>query len=351
MKFWDHHKPLLLELEPINGFYIPEMPLPNKPSSEIEWKIPNKGYRNFAYWINSFLLNTDQSFINTGGTNRIILQFKAGTSTSASVYSTAPEFGRFEISYGSSSSPHDVSRRDLYSRHSTLSFIDGFAWTVNETDKTKIMQYARYIIPPPSLSCGEAGLYLSLVAGHDTAHYNHFLLARAIIDPSVTKEYDTLYEEGWIIEFPANYTRILPNVLAYCAYHSHPPKFNFYDTSGAAVRIRSAQPFAGSPDVMIGSDNTAPSPDDYNLKSPIGSLSSQAHSVEIDTTLQECRIVRQGTYTPTTNVYLGEIGLFANVYNDADTSIKMMIARGIWETPVLLQANITYTIGIVLKLG
>jgi len=347
MKFWDHHKPLLLELEPINGFYIPEMPLPNKSSSKIEWKIPNKGYKNFAYWLNSILTNTGQTIVNIGGTSRTITQFR--TDYSATGYQSIPEMGRFEIAYGSSTNPHDVTRVDLYSRHSALSWMDGFSWVVHETDKTKIMQYTRYIFPPPSLSCGEVGLYLLANIGHTGRE--EFLLARAILDPVIEKEANTLYEEGWVIEFPANYTRMLANILAYCTQHGHPCKFRFYDINGNIVRVRGYQPSAGSPDVMIGSSNQSPSPDDYRLKSPIGSLSSQTQAVEIDTTLQECRIVRQGTYTPATNVYLGEIGLFMNVYDDTGASVKMMIARGIWETPVLLQANITYTIGIVLKLG
>jgi len=347
MKFWDHHKPLLLELEPINGFYIPEMPLPNKPLSEIEWKIPNKGYKNFAYWLNSILLNTGQTIINTGGASRTITQFR--TDRSYGNYQSVPEMGRFEMAYGSSTNPHDVTRVDLYSRHSALSWMDGFSWVVHETDKTKLMHYTRYIFPPPSLSCGEVGLYL---LGHiGTGDRDEYLLARAILDPVIEKEANTLYEEGWVIEFPANYTRVLPSILAYCAHHSHPAPIKFYDINGGIARIRSANPSTGVCDVMIGSSNQSPSPDGYSLKSPIGSLSSQSQAVEIDTTLQECRIVRQGTYTPTTNVYLGEIGLFMNVYDDTGASVKVMIARGIWETPVLLQANITYTIGIVLKLG
>ncbi|MEM2449047.1 MAG: hypothetical protein QXT14_08895, partial [Candidatus Bathyarchaeia archaeon] len=224
-----------------------------------------------------------------------------------------------------------------------------FPWTVHETDRTKLMHYTRYVFGAPSLTCGEAGLYMSFNLGNATPDY--FLLARAIIDPAITKEYDTLYEEGWVVEFPANYTRLLADMIAYCACLSHPSKFRIKDIDGNYRRVRVSQPSAGSPDVMIGSDNTAPSPDDYALKSPIGSLSSQSQSVEIDTTLQECRIVRQGTYTPSSNVYLGEVGLFMNVCEDTGTAYKMMVARGIWETPVLLQANVTYTIGIVLKLG
>ncbi|MEM1542892.1 MAG: hypothetical protein QXV82_09715 [Ignisphaera sp.] len=347
MKFWDHHKPLLLELEPINGFYIPEMPPPNKPLSEVEWKIPNKGYKNFPYWLNSIFLNTGQTITNTGGTSRTITQF--ATTTTANYTQTVPEMGRFEMSYGSSTDPHDITRIDLYSRHPALSFMDGFAWTVHETDKTKLMQYSRYVFAPPSLSCGEVGLYLLVNIG--VGAREDFLLARAILSPVVEKEANTLYEEGWVVEFPANYTRVLPAVLAYCTYHTHPPKIRFLDVNGNIARIRSNQPSTGVCDVMIGSNNQSPSPDDYSLKSPIGSLSSQSQAVEIDTTLQECRIVRQGTYTPTTNVYLGEIGLFTNFYDDTGASVKVMIARGIWETPVLLQANVTYTIGIVLKLG
>jgi hypothetical protein len=80
-------------------------------------------------------------------------------------------------------------------------------------------------------------------------------------------------------------------------------------------------------------------------------LGNQTHAVEIDTTLQECRIVRYGTYTPSTNVTLGEVALFINIYDTSGTARKIMVARGVWDTPVTLVAGTTYTIGIALKLG
>jgi len=104
---------------------------------------------------------------------------------------------------------------------------------------------------------------------------------------------------------------------------------------------------------MIGSDNTAPNPTDYNLKAPIASLASQTQSVEVDTTLQEVRVVRTGTYTPSSNVTLGEIGLFANLSGYVGgtlTSKKTMLVRVALGTPVTLYANTTYTLGIVIKL-
>jgi len=115
--------------------------------------------------------------------------------------------------------------------------------------------------------------------------------------------------------------------------------------------VRFEVPFAGSPDVVIGSDNSPPSPTDYNLKAPIGSLSDQVHAVEIDTAVQECRIVRTGRITPTTNITLGEVGLFCNVNDTTGTARRIMVARGIWDPPVTLEAGVTYTIGIALRLG
>jgi hypothetical protein len=337
---WNHHIPLILDLEPIKGFFIPECTLNEikSPRSKYLFKIPNKGYKNFAYLIHGTLTNTTQTCVDKDG-------------NSVSVEPSWLLITRLNI--GSSSNPHDVTRYELYSRYFSTG-IFGVHWLSEAIDKTSLIAFFRYSIPPPDKAVGEVGLYWHYFKG-TTASYAFqytFLIARAIIDPSVTKYAGTLYEEGWQIDFPSNYTRWgLRSIFELPYYYGGDFGSLLIDVNGSPFSLRQRSPFTGTLDLMIGSDNTPPSPTDYALKSPIGSLSSQSQSVEIDTTLQECRIVRTGTFTPSTNVTLGEVALFINVYDATGASRKIMVARGVWDTPVTLIAGTTYTIGIALRLG
>jgi hypothetical protein len=341
---WNHHKPLLLNLKPIEGFYIPEMDVIKRPKIDDYYDLKmfkNKGYRNLAYLLNMMITGTSQTIIDIGGTSRSL-----STSKEVSISVNERHFeGLWALNYGSSTNPHDVSRYELYSKHWTKG-PSGLAWLEELDTETRIQTYHIYAFAPPSKSCGEAGLYY-LVG--DVYH----LLARVILDPPINKEANTLFTEGWRITFPSNYTRWFLR----CFYLGH-----VYQSSdhGRIVRaidgsyyiIREQAPiYAGSTDVMIGRNNTSPTPSDYALIDPIGSLSSQSQSVEIDTTLQECRIVRTGTYTPSVNETLGEVGLFANFTDVSGTNRKVLIARGVWDTPLTLIAGTPYTIGIVLRLG
>jgi hypothetical protein len=339
---WNHHIPLILELEPIRGFYIPECTLNELKSlrrREYLFKIPNKGYRNFAYALHASLSNTNQSLVDISGSSRTF---------------NPDSFVLTRLNLGSSPSPHDITRYELYNRYFGVGPL-GVHWLVEETSKTSLTTFHRYSFSPPDRAIGEVGLYFLchwLDPTYGEYLFYTYLIARTIIDPSITKYANTLYEEGWQIDFPSNYTRWFLR-----AYFEPMQRFAgdigslITDINGALFALRQRSPWAGSPDIMIGSDNTTPSPTDYALKSPIGSLSSQSQSVEIDTSLQECRVVRTGNFTPSTNVTLGEVALFTNVYDASGTARKIMVARGVWDTPVTLTAGTTYTIGIALKLG
>jgi hypothetical protein len=337
-------KLLLNYLRPIDGYYLPEVYFnPRRRVKMIaETKIRNKGYRNLAYWLNAFITNVNQTILETGGTARA-----TGSANDVEpLYNVWKPFYRLflGLNIGSSTSPHDVSRYELYSRHFSRG-PQGLDWLDELATETRWQSFFRWSFPPPDKAVGEVGFYLA-------PRGSLFLLARAIIDPPINKSGDTLYEEGWRITYPANYTRWF--IRAYYQSFSETSSevgIPVYDTGGVLRHIRFNAPFAGSTDIMIGRDNTSPSPTHYALQNPIGSLSSQSHSVEIDTTLQECRIVRIGTYTPSVNETLGEVGLFCNVYDTTGTARKIMIARGIWDPTVTLVAGTTYTIGIVLRLG
>jgi hypothetical protein len=341
---WNHHKPLLLNLKPIEGFYIPELDIKKRPRIDDYYElkmIKNKGYRNLAYLLNIMITGTSQNLINKDGTTYTVDTSKVISGT----VSVRHYEGQWGLNYGSSTNPHDVSRYELYSRHWSTG-PSGLAWLEELDTETRIQTYHIYAFAPPSKSCGEVGLYW-LVSNIC------FLLARVILDPPINKDANTMFTEGWRITFPSNYTRWFLR----CFYLGH---YGLSGDHGRIVRaidgsyyiIRElASIYAGSTDVMIGRDNTSPTPLDYALKDPIGSLSSQSQSVELDTTLQECRIVRTGTYTPSVNETLGEVGLFANFTDVSGTNRKVMIARGVWDTPLTLISGTPYTIGIVLRLG
>jgi hypothetical protein len=343
---WNHHKPLICNLKPIEGFYIPDMDVIKRPKIDDYYEFRmyrNKGYRNLAYWLNSFILNAGQTLITTDGSS-VNIQLKQ---RAYSQYVAMNPYS-YGFNFGASTNPHAVDRYELYSRWFAYP-IGAIAWLEELDTETRLQTYEEYSFVVPNKAMGEAGLYINLNgAGYKT----YVLLARAIIDPIVEKVAMTPYKDGWRVTFPSNYTR---HFLRAWYFHAEqgPDTWGriIKDITGADFIVREQGSFAGSPDVMIGRDNTAPSVTDYHLKNPIGSLGSQSHSVEIDTTLQECRIVRIGTYTPSVNETLGEVALYTNVYDQAGTSHKIMIARGIWDPPVTLVSGTTYTIGIVLRMG
>jgi hypothetical protein len=345
---WNHHKPLICNLKPIDGYYIPEFDIIKRPRIDDYYElkmIKNKGYRNLAYWLNSFILNAEQTLLKTDGASIAVL--RKYTTASGTYYRSMNPYS-YGFNFGASTSPHDVSRYELYSRW-FADPIGAIAWLEELDTETRLQTYEEYSFVAPNKAIGEAGLYADFNIG---GWRGYFLLARAIIEPVGEKVAMTVYKDGWRVTFPSNYTRHFLRAW-YFHFEQGPDAWGriIKDITGADFIVREISSFAGSPDVMIGRDNTAPSVTDYHLKDPIGSLSSQSHSVEIDTTLQECRIVRTGTYTPSVNETLGEVALYTNVYDQAGTSHKIMIARGVWDTPLTLVAGTPYTIGIVLRLG
>jgi hypothetical protein len=219
-----------------------------------------------------------------------------------------------------------------------------------DTSNTSILIASRYSLSS-LVNVTEVGLKLLI----DTSANYATLLSRAVLPSAVSRSPYVIYFDGYQLTFPAEFTRWFVRAL-YCAMVGHrkrtticlPAKaFNGLDYS-----IQNGVTFAGSPDVVIGSDNTPTSPTDTNLRSPIASLSSQSQTVEVDTSLNEVRVVRTGTYTPATTVTLGEIGLFANINGYVGATVagrRTLLVRVALPTPVTLNAGTTYTLGIVLK--
>lgn len=342
MPIADHHRPIYGYTHPARGFYIPESS-PRRPATVY---IPNKPYANFGRLIYAFTANANTTLVDVNGSNQTLYMPEFRISGSVGASQSLHRSG-FRLSFGSATTPHDIYRYELYSPHTQLRWTTGIGFLEKTSQSTILWIYSSFGIAQPSLSCGEVGLYLSSTAA--TGIDNRFLLARAILDPPVEKVYGEWYEEGWMITFPANYTPVLPALLAWVEYAGGSGLMGRYDSNGTPAAIRNYRPFTGSPAVMIGSDNSPPSPDDFRLRSPIASLTNVSVGLEIDTTLQEIRVIAQGAYTPTSNVYLGEVGLFYNLYDPGNTARYFMVARAVWDAPILLQANQTYTIGIVLR--
>jgi hypothetical protein len=309
--------------------------------------VRNKFTRNMGYIIDGLLRRADVGVYDQGGTGRGARTGGGGLTyhTDCSSCDSGPPFF---IVFGVSTTTPTVTDNNLASLTDWLniSIFD----VVEETSQTSLVLAGRWA-PTSSKTLYEVGLLL------ETSNQYHYrtLLARTVISGGVSKSAFTLYLDGYRLTFPSTFTKWFVRALFSCMmglrcvqWMSLPVR----DVTGAWFTTRSADTFAGSPDVMIGSDNSPASPDQYNLLSPITSLASQAQAVEVDTTLQEVRVVRYGTYTPSSNVTLGEVGLFTNLYVYDGTTVvskKVLVSRVPLDTPVTLSAGTTYTIGIVLR--
>jgi hypothetical protein len=335
--FIDERRKLILADAPLRGYFVLDEGL----------IIKNKFIRNMGYIIDGLLRLADVTVYEEGGTGRT-----GKTSTGGLLYSpdTTNRIGQPAfLQFGTGSTSPTVTDNNLAAPdiNTPTHYID----TVETGTSTQLVFAARWA-PDANKNYTEAGLkWIS------NSSYNYaILLARTVFPSYLTRSAYTEYFDGYAISFPTNYTvwfiRALQMALSghdYRLTRGRPATA----TDGSSFSMQVPRVFAGTPDVVIGSDNSSPSPTDYNLKAPIASLSSQSQSVEVDTTLQEVRVVRTGTYTPTTNVTLGEIGLFCNLnayVAGSLTTKKTMLVRVALSTPVTLSAGTTYTLGIVIRL-
>jgi len=327
----------LLFEAPVRGFFLPDGCQP----------VRNRFNRNMGYAIDGLLRLADVSLYDTGGTARTVRASTGGLcyDASASSYMGVPALMR----YGIGTTAPSVADVNLVSPDllQAAHYID----TVEATTSTQLVLANRWA-PDGDKSYMEAGLFYYQIQSNYM-----FLLARTVFTAALPRSGYTEYFDGYALSFPASCTRWFVRALAATLSGQDRTQARFRPftaTDGLAYVLQAPRAFAGSPDVMIGSDNTSPTPTDTNLKAPIASLASQTQSVEVDTTLQQVRVVRTGTYTPTANVTLGEIGLFAylNGYRaGALAGRKTLLVRVALETPVTLYANTTYTLGIVLVLA
>jgi hypothetical protein len=333
----DGRRKLILADVPLRGYFVLDEGL----------IIKNKFIRNMGYIIDGLLRLADVTVYDEGGTGRT-----AKTSTGGLLYSSATSYYMGQpafLQFGTGSTSPTVTDNNLATADllAPTHYVD----TVETSSSTTLVVAARWA-PDANKNYAEAGLkWINDIYGNYAT-----LLARTVFPSYLTRSAYTEYFDGYAISFPANYTVWFIRALQ-MALSGHDVRQTrgrlAIATDGSSFSMRAPRAFAGTPDVVIGSNNSSPSPTDYNLRSPIASLSSQSQSVEVDTTLQEVRVVRTGTYTPTTNVTLGEIGLFCNLNGYAAgsaTTKKTMLVRVALSTPVTLSPGTTYTLGIVIRL-
>jgi hypothetical protein len=333
----DERRKLILADVPLRGYFV----------FNGDTIVKNKFTRNMGFIIDGLLRLADVSVFDEGGTSRT-----ARTSTGGLLYSNTsglfigqPAF----LQFGTGTTSPRVTDNNLATVdiNAPTHYID----TVESSTSTQLVVAARWA-PDADKSYTEAGLkWISDSSGNYAT-----LLARTVFSAYLSRSAYTEYFDGYAISFPASYTVWFIRALQ-MALSGHDQRQTrgrpAVATDGSSFSIRAPRAFAGTPDVMIGSDNSPPSPTDYNLKSPIASLSSQSQSVEVDTTVQEVRVVRTGTYTPSTSVTLGEIGLFCNLSGyvaGSTVTRRTMLVRVALSTPVTLSAGTTYTLGIVIRL-
>jgi len=333
----DERRKLILADVPLRGYFVLDEGI----------VVRNKFNRNMGYIIDGLIRLADASVYDESGTSRT-----AKTSTGGLLYSNSNYYYMGQpafLQFGTGSTSPTVTDNNLGTADINLPthYID----TVESSSSTQLVVAARWS-PDANKNYAEAGLkWIS----DNYSNYAH-LLARTVFPSYLTRNAYTEYFDGYVLSFPANYTVWFIRALQ-MALSGHDIRQTrgrlAIATDGSSFSMKAPRAFAGTPDVAIGSDNSSPSPTDYNLKSPIASLSSQSQSVEVDTTANEVRVVRTGTYTPSSNVTLGEIGLFANLnayVAGSATTKKTMLVRVALSTPTTLNAGTTYTLGIVIRL-
>jgi hypothetical protein len=308
--------------------------------------IRNKFTRNMGYIIDGLLRLVNATVYDEGGASRT-----ASTSTGSLLQSAATSYEQGPLifaQFGTGTTTPTVNDNNLASPSLILptSYID----IIEDTSSTNLLIVARYS-PPSLLNATEMGLKLFV----DTSGNYATLLSRTVFPSAVSRSAYTPYFDGYQLTFPAEFTRWFVRAL-FCSMVGHRRRptscLNAKMPDGSDYAIQSPNVFAGSPDVAIGTDNTPASPTFANLRSPIASLSTQTQIVEVDTALNEVRIVRTGIYTPATTTQLGEIGLFANINGFVGATVaarRTLLVRVALSDPVTLNAGTTYTLGIVLK--
>jgi hypothetical protein len=309
--------------------------------------VRNKFNRNMGYIIDGLLRLTNVTVYDEGGYGRTITTNLGGLlgSYNPGGCMGIPIFPQF----GTSQATPTITDNNLASPDINLptNYVD----TVELTDRTQLL-IASVWYPDVNKTYYEAGLKLLFDFGYNYA----CLLSRTIFESALSRVAFTKYFDGYVLEFPSQFTRWFINALcsAVSGHDSRQTRGRLAkDINGNIFLIRTSRAFSGSPDVIIGSNNTSPSPDDYNLKSPIASLGSQSQTVEVDTTNQEVRVVRTGSITPSSNITLGEIGLFCNLAGFSggnSVTSKVMITRVALPSPITLYANTSYSLGIILRL-
>jgi len=329
---------ILLELEPIGGLYRPNI---NRPEPKSVFK--NKPVSNMGKLLHILYTASSQTLKDTGGGS-----WSLDTGLSIYLGSSNPVYNSFHrppslINFGIDPTPPTLSDYELKNRITDTGTPAFILPPIYETNRTRLRFYSRYYLPV-GYTVKEAGLYLR------TSTIT-FMLTRAVIPDGLQRNEFTQYEDGYEIVLPANYTtnfaELIHKYLTADASNLFGNQVIATDRSKYVIRRG-----VTSPDLVIGSDNTPPSPSDYYLKGTVyGSLSSQSASYEEDTTLQEIRSIRVGTITPTSNITVGEIALTLGVYDHTGATRRIMIARGTWTPAIQLQSGTTYTLGIVLKLS
>jgi len=338
---------ILLEVEPLKGYYIPNI---NKPEPKLVFR--NKPYANLGRILNVILTYSNGSVVDTGGGTQTLYN-DMSIQSSSTTYLHYGFATPLIINFGLQADPHDITRYELFNR---LDGVGASAIPFLELGDTysRIKAYTRYSVYT-QLSVSEVGLYARFSTGAKGSI--QVLLARTIIAPSVERYPGVVYEDGYQIEFPANVTRNFVELLytilttprdsgtSRLGYLIRALDGNYYTARAGGTR-------ADTPNLKIGDNNTPPTPTDYNLKGTVhGSLTNQSSELQIDTAKQEIRIVRTGTFTPSSDVVLGEIGWFLNVYDYTGTKRECLMIRGVYDPPIQLNANTTYTMGLVLKLS
>lgn len=310
--------------------------------------IKNKLTANWLYLLASLITNNSYTAINqqngsesTNGNNVVHSPNSADTRGMSLIW---------EIMYGSSQTAPTISDYNLNTPEFLTNAVG--AYEVESSSGAGIILYNQFMTLSQT-TIYEIGLFFDI----DLNGSNAILLSHLIFSNGLTIPANTWIQHGYQLFFPVPYTIWLVRSIFSNAFkvwegpyssgglsNSYPytiftdiTKTNFLPGNVAQINSWSLE---------IGTGTTPATPQDYALGSPLASLINQTSTVTINTSTNSGTIIFSGSYTPTANVTVGELGLYGVIQDQSGTKHTVLLIHVVFSTPISLTANTGYTFTI-----
>ena len=254
------------------------------------------------------------------------------------------------ILYGSSPNSPTISDYNLTSPLFETNVVG--VYEVESSSGAGIVFYNQFMLQS-SQTIYEMGLFF----GNNLSSNEAILISHLVFSNGLTIPNNTWIQHGYQLFFPLPFTIWLVRDIFSNA-------FKVWEGNYTSGKLPNSHPFVLLTDITgatflpgqtgqiqgvsleIGTGTTPATPQDYQLGSPLGSLSGITINININTTTNAGYLTISGTYVPSSNVTVGEIGLYGTIYDTSNTLHTVLFLHYVFSTPISLTSGTSYTFTI-----